>query len=106
MLFFVIFFLGIIDIINLKKISYNKNNTVEHVALTEGNDGKNWEQALKARAVLVDKLSEHSDDLAHHIITAESLDGISPALIANAIRSATLSHVSHISSHIKNYIIL
>lgn len=93
-LYFNISFLGIIDIINIQKIKCNDKNNIEHIILSERNDGKTWEKALKDRAILVDKLSEFDDDLAHHIISCESLDAISKGHIVRAVRSATCSHVS------------
>lgn len=90
-------FLGIIDVINFKKLVYNsKSGVVEYVSLSEANDGRLWEQTLEDRAVLVDKLSEYHDGLAHHIISSESLDAVPPEHIVNAVKAATCSHVSYI----------
>lgn len=90
------FFKGIIDIINLKKLVYNsKSNQVDYAALSEANDGRVWEETLKNRATLVDKLTEYNDTLANQVIASESLDAVPAEHIVSAVKTATCSHVSY-----------
>lgn len=65
------------------------------MALSEANDGRVWEETLKNRAVLVDKLTEYNDALANQVIASESLDAVPVGHIVSAVKSATCSHVSY-----------
>lgn len=85
---------GIIDIITLEKIFFNKNNsgrTITREKLIENIDGKLYEITMEKRRSLVDKLSSNDDELADKIIEEESMDKISSQLIVDSMRKITLN---------------
>lgn len=87
-------FEGIIDIISLEKIIFNKKSQgLDFVRekLTQSDDKDLWNMANEKREMLIDKLSNFDDKMAEMIIEEESLDKITDQAICESLRKITLS---------------
>lgn len=85
---------GIIDVLCLEKITFDKKNqgfNFIRTKLNENEDKDLWNIANKKREILIDKLSNLDDKLANIIIEEESLDKISTQTIIESLRRITLS---------------
>lgn len=88
-------FIGIIDLVSMEKLSWNESkNTIANKILSE-KDGAVWEQAMKKRLELVDKLSDVNDKLAEKILALDSLEKVPLEDLVPAIRLTTLEQVCY-----------
>lgn len=53
-----------------------------------------WDEAQLARCELIDKLADLDTPLAEYVLEQESLEGVPPPLMKEAVRRATLSQAS------------
>ncbi|XP_046829118.1 ribosome-releasing factor 2, mitochondrial [Vespa crabro] len=87
-------FEGIIDIVSLEKIIFNKKSQgLDFIRkkLTLNDDNDLWNIANEKREMLLDKLSNLDDKLAEVIIEEESLDKVTDQAICESLRKITLS---------------
>nr|XP_050865023.1 ribosome-releasing factor 2, mitochondrial isoform X2 [Vespula vulgaris] len=87
-------FEGIIDLVSLEKIIFNKKSQgldFIRTKLTQNEDKDLWNLANEKREMLVDKLSNLDDKLAEIIIEEESLGKITDQAICESLRKITLS---------------
>lgn len=85
--------LGIIDILTMELLNYDKEKNISKLQLTEANYPKYWEKASSLRSEVIDKLTNHDDDLADLVIKSESLDSISTVDVVNTLRRVTNKQV-------------
>lgn len=87
-------FVGIVDLLHMNKIIWEADSkgtqTCQTSALEESSDGHLWELAVKSREDLIDRLSSYDDILAEDIISQESLEKISPAMLSASLRRTTI----------------
>lgn len=87
-------FLGVVDLLHLNKLLWQEGSKgVEQqnvIPLDESSDGMLWEDAMRCREDLIDKLSGFDDQLADIIIANETLNKVSAATLAAALRRATI----------------
>ncbi|XP_018351434.1 PREDICTED: ribosome-releasing factor 2, mitochondrial [Trachymyrmex septentrionalis] len=84
---------GIIDIITMEKLIFDKKNQGMHLIKTkiaESEDARLWNIASEQRRLLTDKLSGLDDKLADIIIEQESLDNIQPQMLVDSLRRVTI----------------
>ena len=83
---------GIIDIINLEKVIFDKKTqgrNISKIKLNEDDDILN--KAIDKRRYLTDKLSGLDDELANVVIEQDSLDKVSSQDIVDSLRRVTIS---------------
>ena len=85
---------GIIDVITLEKVIFDKKTQGKTLIKTEliKDDNKILlENALEKRRYLTDKLSGLDDELANIVIEQDSLDKVSPQALVDSLRRTTIS---------------
>ncbi|KAJ8945751.1 hypothetical protein NQ318_012073 [Aromia moschata] len=89
-------FVGIIDILSMEMLNFGKakDKQVQRTRLTEDKFPKHWTEAALARSELIDKLTEHNDELANTVITSESLENIATDDIVRALNAVTHSQTA------------
>lgn len=88
-------FQGLVDIVDMVKCEWDltkspdgRNFSVK--PLTEKDDGKIWEYAMKERANLIGQLSNTDGRIADEVLLVDSLDRIKPELVREGLRNATV----------------
>ncbi|KAJ8891472.1 hypothetical protein PR048_004000 [Dryococelus australis] len=84
---------GVVDLVTLEKWGWDPNSQGKNYAtekLAVQKHGSLWEDAVKCRAALVDKLADADGDLAELVIQEESVDSISAERITEAMRRVTM----------------
>ncbi|CAB0044165.1 unnamed protein product [Trichogramma brassicae] len=85
---------GVIDVVNLEKIIFNKKNqgrTILKTKLCSDNDNQFLTEAIEQRNTLTDKLSGIDDELANIVIEQDSLEKVSSQNIVDSLRRVTIS---------------
>ncbi|KAJ8925928.1 hypothetical protein NQ315_009780 [Exocentrus adspersus] len=84
---------GIIDVLSMELLNYGNDNDkrVEKTFLTEDKYPEYWTQANIARMTLIDKLTNHCDELANTVISLESLENVSSVDVVKALSRVTHS---------------
>ncbi|XP_018570990.1 ribosome-releasing factor 2, mitochondrial [Anoplophora glabripennis] len=82
---------GIIDVLSMELLNYGAVNEkqVTKTPLTEDQCPKYWSEAKNARMILIDKLTDHCDELADTVISSESLENIATVDIVKALNAIT-----------------
>ncbi|KAL3286202.1 hypothetical protein HHI36_000712 [Cryptolaemus montrouzieri] len=79
---------GLIDVLTMEKLSFT-NSKLEKIPLTETEHPKLWNESMKLRSDIVDRLSEYNEILAEKIIAEDSIDNIKTTDIVNALKQET-----------------
>lgn len=85
---------GIVDVVTLEKLVFDKKNQGRTVLKTQLNETENedlLENALEKRRYLTDKLSGLDDELANIVIEQDSLDKVSSQALVDSLRRVTIS---------------
>ncbi|KAG5861264.1 hypothetical protein JTB14_013504 [Gonioctena quinquepunctata] len=87
---------GIVDVLTLELLSYGSpiDKLVNKIPLTEEKYPEFWNDAKQARSRVIDKLTDHDDELANLVISAESLDSIATTDIVKSLGSVIRSQVA------------
>ncbi|XP_063234026.1 ribosome-releasing factor 2, mitochondrial [Bacillus rossius redtenbacheri] len=83
---------AIVDLVALEKLAWDPDTQGKRYSaekLCPREHGGLWEDALRARAALVDALADADDDLAELVIREESVDGVPAEAIVQATRRVT-----------------
>ncbi|XP_014205901.1 ribosome-releasing factor 2, mitochondrial-like [Copidosoma floridanum] len=85
---------GLIDVITLEKVIFDKKargRTVTKTQLVDDENSELLEEAIEQRRYLTDKLSGVDDELANTIIEQDSLDKVPPQALVDSLYRATVS---------------
>lgn len=85
--------IGLIDVVNLQKVIYDKKTNgriVTKIKLDEEENLDLLEKAIESRRYLTDKLSGIDDELANSVIEQDSLDKVSSQDLVDSLRKVTL----------------
>lgn len=77
----------------MELLNYDREKSITKTQLTEENYPVYWDKAASMRSDLIDKLSNHDDELANIVINSESLDNIATVDVVNALKQVTKKHV-------------
>nr|CAD7588309.1 unnamed protein product [Timema genevievae] len=84
---------GIVDVVTLEKLVWdptNQGKTYSREKLDSVNHGSLWEQAVRSRSDLVEKLADLDDDLAEIVIKEETMHNISTEILHRTLRRVAL----------------
>ena len=85
--------IGLVDIITLEKLIFNKNNqgtNIDKLKLTEEEENL-FAMAKEKRRNLTNRLSDLDDELANIVIEKNSLDEVSDQSLVDSLRRVTIS---------------
>ncbi|XP_061173886.1 ribosome-releasing factor 2, mitochondrial-like [Saccostrea echinata] len=88
-------FKGLVDIVDMVKYEWDLAKSTDGrkfsvIPLTEKEDGKFWEYAVKERTNLIGRLSDTDEKIADEVLLETSMDKIKPELVRKALRNATV----------------
>lgn len=100
------FDLGLIDVLTLEKLIWDSSsqNNFTRVPITAENDNLLWEETMKSRQDLIDRITTYDDDLANIVISSESLDNVKTQEVTKALRKITAEQVNY-SLHLNFFLI-
>lgn len=88
-------FKGLVDIVDMVKYEWDLAKSPDGrkfsiLPLTEKDDGKFWEYAVKERTNLIGQLSDTDEKIADEVLLAKSMDEIKAEDVKKALRHATI----------------
>ncbi|XP_068619121.1 ribosome-releasing factor 2, mitochondrial [Battus philenor] len=85
--------IGLVDLVTCEEVIWTQGRGQNFIrrALTEKQDGGNWEKIMNSHRQLIDTLSSLDDQLAEIIIQQETLDNIAHQEVTDAVRRCTLN---------------